>query len=127
MNDFTKQEIAISVDLKKHRIRVYRTTLMLLGYPKYIQLLVNPNSMMIAIRGVDKKSRDSHRVNLSILQTDNSYELYSTQLIDKLCELLYGLDVNFTYKLTGEYFENANIAVFSLKTMKKITPLEIIK
>jgi len=125
MNDCTKHEIAISVDLKKHRIRIYKTTLMLLGFPKYIQLLINPKSMLIAVVGTDKKSRDSHRVSLSVLQSYNSYELYSTQLIDKLCELVRGLDTNYTYKLSGDYFENANIAVFSLKTMQRINSWEI--
>ena len=62
MGDNNKVSAAISVDIKKSRIRIYRTTLTQLGLPKYIQLLVNPNDRMIAVRGLDKRCRESHIV-----------------------------------------------------------------
>ena len=44
----------LSIDLKKSLIRVHRNTLRLLGDPDYIQLLINPNAKMIAIKAGDK-------------------------------------------------------------------------
>lgn len=40
----------LSIDLKKSLIRIHRNTLRLLGDPDYIQLMINPNSKMIAIK-----------------------------------------------------------------------------
>lgn len=120
MNEHKKNTITITVDIKRHRIRIYKATLQSLDYPKYVQLLVNPQTMMIAIKGMDKKTRDSHRVNLSVLQCDNLYELYSKQLVEKLCALMQGLDINYNYKLFGEVISEPNIAVFPLSTMRKI-------
>ena len=124
MSEQTNQTVTISVDLKKNRLRIHKTTLSLLGMPKYVQLLVSPESMMVAIRGVDNKDRYGHRVNLSVLSSDNSYELYSKQLIEKLCALITDLDTSYNYRLTGEFITDENAAVFSLNTLQKIEPLE---
>lgn len=125
MNIYNKSPVTITVDLKKHRIRIFKTTLVLLGSPKYIQLLVNPDSMMLAIKGVESKSRDVHRVNFSVLQPDNSYELYSTHLMSKLGALIEDLDYNYSYRISGHFIEEENMVVFSLKTIQRIDPWEI--
>ena len=124
MSEQTNPTVTISVDLKKYRLRIHKTTLSLLGMPKYVQLLVSPESMMVAIRGVDNKDRDGHRVNLNVLSPDNSYELYSKQLIERLCALIDDLDTSFNYRLTGEFLADENAAVFSLNTLQKIEPWE---
>lgn len=119
MDDNNKVSAAISVDIKKSRIRIYRTTLTQLGLPKYIQLLVNPNDRMIAVRGLDKRCRESHIVSFSHMRTDYSYELYSKELITTLMSLLQDLDGNCTYKLTGEVYSDSKVALFSLDTIQK--------
>ena len=124
MYERKQQSIIISIDLKKFRLRIHKTTLGLLGIPKYVQLLVNPINMQVAIRGIDNKLRDAHRVNLSAIQSDNSYELYSKSLIQQLCILVPELDFNYTYRLIGKIIESENMAVFSLKTLKKVETLE---
>lgn len=83
---------SISVDIRKHRIRIHKATLNQLGPPKYIQLLVNPDDRIVAVRGLDKKCRESHIVNLTRIRPDNSYELYSKQLVLTLMTLLPELD-----------------------------------
>ena len=42
----------LCIDLKKNRIRIHKLTLHMLGDPEYIQLLVNPDSHMIAVKKV---------------------------------------------------------------------------
>ena len=92
MSEQTRQQVTIAVDLKKYRIRIHRSTLALLGTPKYVQFLVSPSAMMLAIQGTDKRTNYTHRVNLAALHPDNSYEIYSTSFVNKLCSLMEGLD-----------------------------------
>lgn len=88
MSEQTCQQVTISVDLKKYRIRIHRNTLTLLGTPKYVQFLVSPTAMMLAIQGTNKRTHFTHRVNLDALHPDNSYEIYSTLFVNKLCSLV---------------------------------------
>ncbi len=124
MYERKQQTLRISMDFKKHRLRIHKTTLGFLGIPKYVQILVDPINMQVAIRGIDNKLRDAHRVNLSVLQHDNSYELYSKSLFQQLCVLLPNLDFNYTYRMSGRIIESENIALFSLKSLKKVESLE---
>ena len=118
--DDNKITAAISVDIKKSRIRVYKTTLAQLGLPKYIQLLVNPSEKIIAIRGLDKRCKESHAVSFSHMRTDYSYELYSKELITNLMRVFPDIEPNGTYKLTGEVFTENKVAMFSLDTLVKL-------
>ncbi len=120
MSEQTRQQVTIAVDLKKYRIRIHRSTLALLEMPKYIQLLVSPSAMMLAIQGTDKRTNYTHRVKLAALHPDNSYEIYSTLFVNKLCSLVDGLDTACTYRLTGEIIAEENAGVFSLSTLQKI-------
>lgn len=118
--DDNKITAAISVDIKKSRIRVYKTTLAQLGLPKYIQLLVNPTERKIAIRGLNKRCKESHAVSFSHMRTDYSYELYSKELITNLMRVFPDIEPNGTYKLTGEVFTENKVAMFSLDTLVKL-------
>ena len=122
--DFHKKGFA--VDLKKYRIRIHRNTLALLGTPKYIQLLVSPSAKMMAIQGVDTRTRFTHRVNLSALRPDNSYEIYSSLFVSQLLALVTDLDAKCTYLLTGEIIAEENAAVFPLSTLQEVESMEAV-
>ena len=124
MSEQTQQQVTIAVDLKKYRIRIHRNTLALLGTPKYIQLLVSPSAKMMAIQGVDTRTRFTHRVNLSALRPDNSYEIYSSLFVSQLLALVTDLDAKCTYQLTGEIITEENAAVFPLNTLQEVDSLE---
>lgn len=124
MSEQTQQQVTIAVDLKKYRIRIHRNTLALLGTPKYIQLLVSPSAKMMAIQGVDTRTRFIHRVNLSALRPDNSYEIYSSLFVSQLLALVTDLDAKCTYRLTGEIITEENAAVFPLNTLQEVDSLE---
>ena len=116
--------VTIAVDFKKNRLRIHKYTLGHLGNPDYLQLLVNPKGMQIAIYGDDQKTRDGHRVNLKKLTPDNSYELYSKALFIQLRRLIPLLDAECTYRLTGNILQKENIALFPLSTLQKIEVVE---
>lgn len=124
MSEQTQHQVTIAVDLKKYRIRIHRNTLALLGTPKYIQLLVSPSAKMMAIQGVDTRTRFTHRVNLSALRPDNSYEIYSSLFVSQLLALVTDLDAKCTYRLTGEIITEENAAVFPLNTLQEFDSLE---
>lgn len=109
-----------SMDMKKFRLRIHKATLNLLGPPKFIQLLVNPNEKIVAIRGLDKRCRESHEVSFTRLKPDNSYELYSKQLIMTLMSLLPELEKDCTYRLSGEVHIEEKIAFFPLDTIQRV-------
>ena len=54
MTDSTIQA-DILIDVKKYRLRIYKSTLHELGDSMYIQLLVNPEKKHLVIVPVDKK------------------------------------------------------------------------
>ncbi len=116
----------MAVDLKKYRIRIHKATIHQLGDPKYIQLLVNPKTMEVAIRCVEKEfsGDQTHKVNTHRMKSDNSYEIYSRTFTTKLCEIIGGLEANYSYRFFGNILPAQRAAVFSLKTIKRIDPLE---
>ena len=124
MSEQTQQQVTIAVDLKKYRIRIHRNTLAFLGTPKYIQLLVSPSAKMMAIQGVDTRTRFTHRVNLAALRPDNSYEIYSSLFVSQLLALVTNLDAKCTYRLTGEIVAEENAAVFPLSTIQEVENME---
>lgn len=75
--------IYLSVDLKKNRIRIHKASLHQMGDPPYIQLLVNPERMEVAIRGVnyDAPQVQAHKVSQSKMLSDFSYEIYSMAFV----------------------------------------------
>ena len=115
-----KIRASISIDIRKYRIRIHRSTLNQLGPPKYIQLLINPINGIIAIQGLEKRCKEAHAVSFERLKTDNSYELYSQELITILMSLLPETDSGCTYRLTGEVHIDERTALFPLNTIKCI-------
>lgn len=122
MEDKNSQQLTISIDLKKYGLRIHKPCYRMLGEPKYIQLLINPNDMVIAIRGIDKPlTQDSiHKINERRMFSDHSYEIYSRSLVHKLCKVVDGLDEGYTYRLIGEGIPSQKTVVFPLKTIQRI-------
>lgn len=112
---------SITVDLKKNRIRIFKSTIHLIGDPKHIQLLVSPQNGEVAIRGVETEqpSAQTHKVNQHLMNSDSSFEIYSRDFVTKLCEIVGELEPTGSYRINGRVFPHQNAAVFSLKTIKK--------
>lgn len=123
MQERVSTPTTISIDLKKYRIRIHKSTLRLLGDPQYIQFLVNPQNMVVAIRSVDRDSsyEQTHKINQKQVLSDNSVELYSRSFITRLCSVTEGLDSGATYRMSGEVIPSQKLAAFSLKTLRCIS------
>jgi len=116
-----KLTVTMAVDLKKWGIRIHKTAFRMMGEPKLVQLLVNPDNLEVAVRAVDVEiPGDSvHRIRKARMDSDSSYEIYSRSFVRELSAIAGNLDKGFTYRLTGSFVPSERMLVFSLKTLQK--------
>ncbi len=122
MTESVQTGTILSIDPKKHRIRIHKSTLHALGDPRYIQLLVSTNRRIVAVKCVDKvmSGDQSYRVNSEMLGPDNSCEIYSSSFIKELCSVVGGLDESGTYRLLGKIIETQRMAIFAMDTIARV-------
>ena len=106
MNSQTTQQPIVCIDLKKNRIRVHKVTLHMLGDPDFIQLLVNPKSGLLAIKGT---------IPEDLLTDGNCYEIHSKELMRTLQKVRSDWRSNCSYRIYGECNESSGIALFPMK------------
>lgn len=114
MNKDMSSKPILCIDLKKNRIRIHKLTLHMLGDPDYIQLLVNPQSSMIAVRKSIRKDYLAHRVRYCKTDSHYCYELYSRELLQALRNTNIHLADNQSYRIYGVLNSKECIASFSM-------------
>lgn len=114
----------IAIDIRKNRIRLHKAMLRKLGNPKYIQLLINPDKMIIAVRGVEKEMSgdQTYKIDYNIPSPD-SIEMYSRNLVTKIYDLIKETDDNCSFRIYGDVSPELELALFPLKERKKIDVL----
>ena len=103
----TDNSAIMTIDLKWNRFRIHKSTLNKMGNPQYVQFLVNPEEMFIAVLGSDQTSRHY------------SIEFYSNTLLCALVNMIGTLDFQYSYRMSGEVDVANRVAYFSMKTLKK--------
>lgn len=101
----------IVVDFKKYRIRIHKNTLLSLGSPEYIFLLVNPEERTLAILRSDRFNPRAHRISVS-LESIKPVELYSRSLIKTLRDVCSDWQDHKSYRLYGDIISNEGIVHF---------------
>ena len=121
MNDTNLIPVSISIDNKKNRIVVHKNMLHVLGDPPYIQFLIDPDSMIFAIKALDHTSSgdQTHKINKKALKSDNSVEIYSMTFISKLNNVAGILYDESLYHMPGVVIFPERIAVFSMKNLTR--------
>ncbi|MDL2238363.1 hypothetical protein LJC56_11165 [Christensenellaceae bacterium OttesenSCG-928-K19] len=111
----------LTIDLKRNRFRIFRKTMRYLGNPPFIQFLINPEELYIAILGSDRPipGGTANRINLN-MDLKSCVEFYSTNLMDGLFKIFGRLDYGCSYHLSGEIDQTNRVAYFSLSTLKKV-------
>ncbi len=102
---------AISLDMKKKRIRIHKSTLELLNRPDNIMILVNPEVYMIAICPALSGKKDSLKV---IYNNNIDCEYYSKNLMEQLSWLKSGIKHSYTYRIAGGLSDDGKIVVFDI-------------
>lgn len=124
MSSKTEMVANLTLDMKRNRIRIYRATLRALGDPAYIQFLINPEELYIAILGseIPLSGGTANRVKIPNSRLDGklSVEFYSAALLDGIYSIFGVLDREYNYRLTGEFDQVNRVAYFSLRTLKRI-------
>ena len=117
----TDNSALMTLDIKRNRFRIHKSTLSKLGYPRYIQFLINPEEMFIAILGTDKPlaGGTSNKVNVIEMTGYHSVEFYSNSLLEGIIGMIGLLDFRYSYRLSGEVDIANRVAYFSMKTLKK--------
>ncbi len=111
----------ILIDVRKYRLRIYKSTLHELGNPMNIQLLINPVKKHLVIMPVEKKQSGDQAltIGININRPKCSCEVYSKVFITKLCEITEKMEYGHSYHLKGEVIPSQRIALFYLDTLEE--------
>ena len=100
------------VDFKKYRIRIHNNTLLSLGSPENIFLLVNPGERTLAILRSDRFNPRAHRISSVSLEGVKPVELYSRSLIKTLRDVCSDWQDHKSYRLYGDIIPSEGIVRF---------------
>ena len=117
----TDNTLAISLDMKKHRIRVHKAALHQIGDPKYIQFLVDPKDRIVGIIPASQKSMGAVKITRSRMKSDESIEVYSQPFLVRLYALA-GLNPSDAYRVRGKVIPGQNLLAFYLRSTQRIDP-----
>ena len=114
--------ISMALDMRRNRIRIHKPTIHLLGDPTLLQLLFDPEDMVVAIvcRDTEGSGGQEVRINPRGLKSRNCFEFCSSMFLRKLREVHGGLDANASYRLTGKIIPELRAARFPMSTIQKI-------
>lgn len=106
----------ISIDLKRNRIRIHKGSLHSIGDPTFIQLLVNTQRKLVAIRSVEKQtpSNQAYKLSKAVMASDFSIELYSRLFIQTLISEFDCFQGNGLYRMSGTVFTREHAAIYSI-------------
>lgn len=102
----------IVVDFKKHRIRIHKNTLLSIGCPEYIFLLVNPQERSLVILRSNRFNPRAHHISSGSLKGIKPVELYSQSLVKALHDVCSNWQDQKTYRLYGNIIPNEGIVHF---------------
>ncbi len=122
MSEPKGEAVFMAVDMRRRRIRIHKTVIHLMGNPKYIQFLVNPEEMVVAIRSVeqDNPGDQTYKVSQRLLTSKSSYEICSSLLIERLCNVMGVFDHEISFRLSGYFVASRKMAVFPLDSFEEI-------
>lgn len=110
----------LTIDLKRNRFRIFKKTLRYIGNPSFIQFLINPEELYIAILGSDKPIPGGTANKVNLMWNNGCVEFYSMSLMSGLLKIFGTLDDQYSYHLAGEIDQINRVAYFSLNTLKKV-------
>lgn len=124
MTENTAQPVIMTIDCKKPRLRIHKSTIHQMGNPKYIQLMINPRHRRIALRGVDRHIPGQHeiRVDRQVANTEDCVDWYSTHLIHELQTAFREIEHGCSYNLTGALIAKEKAAFFDISSLTLIEP-----
>lgn len=115
MNNSENQRPIVCIDLKKNRIRIHKSTLHMIGDPSFINLLVNPEEKVIAIKKASTKDHLALRIRKNQLTDGNCVEFGCRELISMLKGMDNTWKNNNSYRIYGKCHSNESLAQFAMQ------------
>lgn len=112
----------VVIDFANNLIRIHKKTIISIGTPESILLIINPEKLSFGIVGCTKNVRGSHRIRFL---KNHCYELYSKSLVSAMKKTFPYWDKEKSYRLTGDYIYNEGIAHFNLSESVPIKSDEV--
>lgn len=119
MQDNISDKPVAVIDFANNLIRIHKKTILSIGSPEYILLLINPEKLTLGIVGCIKDVRGSHCIRS---RKTHCYELYSKSLVSMMKKTFPYWDSEKGYRMTGDYIYKEGIARFNLS---ESVPLKI--
>ena len=123
MSQQTLDDVVLTLDTKKYRIRIHKQVYHNLGNPKLLQFLVNPEDGIIAVRGTDHRTPGDYsvRVNLDKPEGEASCDVYCKYFIERLLYTWQEINRGSCYILTGTLNARQRAAFFPVATLELIS------
>lgn len=115
MNE-TQLPPALSIDLKKSRIRIHKNALQAIGKPNYILLLINPDQRTLVVQATIRGDPRAHHLSWSAVKSKTSFEIYSRSLIGGLRDVCVDWQDDQLYRMYGSAIDNENAIRFDMDT-----------
>ena len=117
----------IVIDIPRSRIRVHKKTIHSMGDPRFIQLLINPDTRKIGLVCCSKNAYSSIYVDPKIMASRNCFEIHGKLLVERLAELFPNWDSGKCYYIPTSIKTEANDVFFSMADYMPIKASEVDK
>lgn len=109
----TKNVASLTVDLKRHRLRIPERTFKMIDDPDYFRFLVNPEAKAIIIERCTEQSKGAYQLSKAPFHK-GSYELTSVSLVTEIIQCA-GFIGDATIRLTGCYIRGMEALFFRME------------
>lgn len=113
----SSDELYISIDMRRSSIRIYKKTLEKLHNPSFINILVNPEKKLMAIKPAPADNTLAERLHYRHETKQKYAELYSRTLINKIKLLCSSINEERSYQVNGYYSNSHMLITYDLNTM----------
>ena len=103
----------ISINYRTDKIQVYKQAIVVLGTPRFVQFLIDPDAKRLYMRGTNTRENNCLVVPPENARKKNGYVLHGQYFIKKISELV-GWSLDMPHILIGVYIPSQNAVVYDL-------------
>lgn len=110
---FCQSTAGLTVDMKKHRLRIPSRTFKMINDPEFFRLLVNPVDKSIILERCSENTKGSYQLSKAPYHK-GSYELHSMSLITEMVQCA-GFTGTSAIRLVGQLIRGQDAVVFRME------------
>lgn len=122
MDKTSNPALTMSIDIKKNRLRVHKTTLRILGDPSFVQLLFSIPESSIVVRGRKNQEAGGRDIRVTFDKpcSAGTFDIYSKELITRIRSQFPMLNQNRLYRLSGFQSPKNQCVCFPLDALERM-------